>query len=234
MHWHHVRNAALRAQAAYIIDAEESRLAFEGLGNDWMGIFKNDSHQAVLSMDRDNKLYLSISGTRFLYSIGDIWDDIHSRKILTKGNYVSIGAYDGLIDVWEWAKSIAGEDREWNVDGHSLGAIRALYTPIFIPQENIGDIFVFGPIKGTTKEFWEKYKETLDKIFMVVNNNDLFHSWPFFSDFSHPPTYALWLRSHNYEFIDPNDIGWRFNLFDHSMEKYIRNINKFSGKKQYG
>ena len=80
---------------------EQAKAAFEALGLTWLGQFQNDSHQAVLSRDAAGGIYLTISGTRFGRSLGDLLEDIDLTPVdVGGGARVTAGAYDGLSELW--------------------------------------------------------------------------------------------------------------------------------------
>lgn len=214
--------AVKRSAAAYIEDAAQARAAFEALGLTFVSQYRNDSHQAVVSRDAEGRAYLSISGTRFGRSLGDLFDDVRDleTKDLGGGRLVSAGAFEGMLDLWNWAHSLAPADAVWNVDGHSLGGQRAMYTGVFNAIDRIGEIHAFEAPKAANKAFWDWQMPALASAVCVVNAADLWFGWPQISDLSHPPRDHLWLHDDAGAFtvIKPDQWPGGADPADHAIE----------------
>jgi hypothetical protein len=215
--------ACNRAAAAYAYTEAEATQQFQALGNTLLGFYTNDDHQAVISTDVKGAVYLSISGTRFTEcKFDDLFDDFDLALFDLgddDGSKVTQGAYNGLNQMWEWAKSFVPAGTVFNVEGHSLGAWRTLYTPLFLPSNEIGMIHAFEAPKGANELYWQKYATQLASSVNVVNQNDIFYGWPEFdSEVCHPEIPTLWLHPIGYDVILPSQWpeGWDFS--DHSVD----------------
>jgi hypothetical protein len=223
-----VAAAARRAQAAYIEDAAQARAAFEALGLTFVSQYQDDSHQAVVSRDADGKAYLSISGTRFGSSLGDLVDDARdlATKDLGSGRLVSAGAFEGMLDLWKWAHSLSPADTVWNVEGHSLGGQRALFTGVFNSLERVGAIHAFEAPKAANAAFWGWQMPALASAVCVVNGADLWFGWPHISDLSHPPRDHIWLHDDAGGFTVVKPEQWPVGLDpdDHAIELVVKRV----------
>lgn len=225
MDWPAIAKAAARANAAYIEDAAQSKAAFEALGLTWLGIYANDSHQAVLSRDASS-IYLSISGTRFLSRLGDLIDDLFISSIdLGGGAKVSAGAYVGLGAMWAWAQGLAPAGSVFNVEGHSLGGERALYTGSFLPASQIGQICAFEAPKGANAAYWTRYSDIISKAVSTANQSDIWYGWPFLSEYEHPPFPVAWLGVTGYKMIMPSQWPGGVSMAQHDMGMVQARIN---------
>lgn len=196
--------AAKRASMAYAPSPEPLVTA---LGLSFIGQYQNDSHQAVLSADpADGRIFLSISGTRFSQGkLGDLFDDVDLDPVdVGQGARVTKGAYDGLADMWAWARQLAPPGATFNVEGHSLGGWRTAYTPLFLEAGRIGDLYAFESPKPANLAYWQRFDAELASLVNVVNGRDLWASWPFDVPFLkevwiHQPRNRFWLTG------DPGD-----------------------------
>jgi hypothetical protein len=218
--------AAKRAQAAYIVDPALAKKSFEALGHTWIGQFQDADCQAVLSRDDAGTVCLSISGTRFSDGkFGDLFDDVDLEAVdLGCDVIVARGAYDGLFDIWKWAKGLVPSGTTFDVCGHSLGGWRSLYTPLFLSAAQIGAIHAFESPKGATAAYWSTYAAELAGAVSVCNGRDLWYGWPFLSipvDYSHPPAELIWLQEEGYKLITPDQ--WPGGLWhhDHSIDLVV-------------
>lgn len=221
--WKGVYYAAHRANLAYEIDPAKSQANFENTGLHWLGIYQGPSHQAVACLDDTGTAYLSISGTRFGKRIGDLIDDaIFLPKDLGDGIHVTSGAFDCMPEMWDWANSLVDPSTVWNIEGHSLGAWRARYTPLFLENDRIGMIHSFESPKGANAAYWLKYSPILSqKMVSVVNDRDIFITWPFglLNEWEQPAMLPMqWLQGPNVKQIYP--IQWvpGLSIPDHSMD----------------
>jgi Lipase (class 3) len=131
---------------------------------------------------------LSISGTRFGQSVGDLLDDAYILPTdLGGGVRVTSGAYSGMDALWAWAKSLVRTDSVWHVAGHSLGGQRALLTGLFVSVERIGSISAFEAPRTGNAALWSRLAPSLGNATHVRNGEDLWFGWPFISEWSHPP-----------------------------------------------
>jgi hypothetical protein len=227
MDWAAIATAAKRANAAYIEDAAQSRAAFSALGDDWIDIHADDSHQAVLSVDAAGQTHLSISGTRA--STGkllDIFRDVELAPTSVKGGTVTAGVVQGMQALWDWVLQTVPEANTISVCGHSLGAARAHLTPLFLPAPRIGALHSFAAPKFIQADFYQTYHNELQEMVCVLNGQDGWASWVWFDpDWQHrPPLQHVWLRDGGFQMVlgDLWPDGWRFS--DHDMDLYQAKI----------
>lgn len=179
MDWSAIALAVKRASAAYIEKDDESKAAFEALGDTWVGQYQDESHQATLSVDSDGAAHLSISGTRASQgAIADILADMSLKPADVKGGKVTEGVYEGMQHVWDWALQTAPAGTVFNVAGHSLGASRTHLTPLFIPAGQIGALHSFEAPKFCDAHFYETYSAELAHMVCVLNGRDTWAAWP--------------------------------------------------------
>lgn len=227
MNWAAILAAARRAQAAYIEDAGQAQAAFEALGHTFLGQYQNASHQAVVSL-AGGEVCLSISGTRFGQSLGDLMSDINLDLIdVGDGAKVTQGAYEGLADMWAWAQSKADAGAVFNVEGHSLGAWRTYYTPLFLPRERIGRTHCFESPKAANAAFWNRYG--LPDTVSTVNGSDIWFGYPFLGDdVIQRPADHIWLKSTGFQIISPTQWPRGFSPSDHSIDLVVQRIEAIS------
>jgi hypothetical protein len=223
MDWAAIALAAKRANAAYIEDAAQSRAAFSALGDDWIDIHADDSHQAVLSVDAAGQTHLSISGTRA--STGkllDIYADVSLEPTAVKGGTVTQGVVEGMQHLWDWVLQTVPEANPISVSGHSLGGARTHLTPLFLPAQRIGALHSFAAPKFVNADFYQTWHAELANMVCVLNGEDGWASWPWFDpDWQHrPPLQHIWLRNGGFQMVlgDLWPDGWRFS--DHDMDRY--------------
>lgn len=217
--------AARRSNAAYIDDTNSAMAAFEQLGYEFRGQFQNGGHQAVLSRGPDGRIYLSISGTRFSQrKVGDILDDLDTKPFnVGDGALVTLGAYVGLDDMWKWAASLAPPGAVFNIEGHSLGAGRALFSPLFLPDAQIGDVYAFESPRFANAVYWQKYP--LTSAVHTVNGADIFYGYPFVSpQWVHPDRDVIWLKESGFDVIRPTDWAGGLSIADHGIDKVIARL----------
>lgn len=219
-----------RASAAYAETQQEAEQQFLALGNQVLGYYADDDHQAVLSVDVYGQTFLSISGTRFSQGkIGDLFDDVDLDLVpvgdAADGCKVTRGAYEGLDKMWTWAKSFVANETIFNVEGHSLGAWRTLYTPLFLPAQQIGAIHAFESPKGANAAYWQRYSKELSAAVHVVNQDDIFYGWPELnSEVCHPPVPAIWLHPTGFDCITPDQWPGGLSLEDHRVDNVGRRL----------
>ena len=221
--WLSVYQAACRANLAYEMDPAKSQVGFSALGQGltWLGLYQNGNHQAVASLGANGDGFLSISGTRFHTDLGDLLDDAWiAPHDLGDGVHVTAGAFEGLQEVWDWANSLVDPSTVWNVEGHSLGAWRTRYTPVFLPADRIGMLHSFESPKAANAAYWAKYEDELAGMVSIVNDRDLFVSWPFIAgEWCHPARLPVqWLTRLIATEILPDAWPGGQSIGDHSMD----------------
>ncbi|WP_321865751.1 alpha/beta hydrolase family protein [Paraburkholderia tropica] len=232
MNFAEILAAARRADAAYIIDTAKARAAFEALGYTWIGQFKDNDSQAVLSRDASGAVYLSISGTRFSDGkLGDLFDDIVTLPVnLGDGVQVTHGAFDGCADIWAWAKAQVPGGTVFNVEGHSLGGWRATYTPLFLPPAQIGALHAFEPPKGANLAYFQKYSAELARLVIVGNGADLWFGYPRLDRrWIHRPGEMLHLLPTGYRIIDTSEWPGGLDYGDHDIDLVVTRLAVISG-----
>ena len=217
--------SALRSQAAYLEDPVQAAKAFGDLGLEFIGQYTSPGHQAVLSRDHEN-VYLSISGTRFGQSGGafDLFEDIDLLPLtISTGVHVTAGAFDGLDEMWAWAKKEMNDSTVFTVDGHSLGAWRARYTALFLPPERIGAVYSFESPKGANAAFWEAYP--MPYLTSVVNGGDSWSMWPRWgTEWVHPDVPLVHLLKSGYDLVKPSGLPDMLVPTDHAIESIVQRL----------
>jgi hypothetical protein len=223
MNFPEILAAARRSSAAYIDDTNSVMAAFQQLGYEFRGQYQDGSHQAVLSR-MDDQTYLSISGTRFGRKIGDLLDDLDTKPFnIGEGALVALGAYSGLDDMFNWAKVMCPVGTVFTIDGHSLGGGRALFSPLFLPESQIGDVYAFESPKFANAVYWQKHP--LDSAVHTVNGSDIFYGYPFVgSQWVHPARDVIWLKDSGFEVIQPVDWPRGLSVADHGIDKVIARL----------
>lgn len=237
-----VLEAAKRASAAYEVDQAAAQAAFGQLGLDFLGQYQDGSHQAALSHDpTDGAIYLSISGTRFSSGkLGDLFDDLDLDPVDTgAGAMVTKGAYEGLSDMWAWARQLAPPGATFNVEGHSLGGWRTAYTPLFLEVDRIGQLVALESPKPASQTYWCKYDAELSALINVVNGRDLWVSWPFdllnAQRWVHQPRNRLWLTgdpSTPLQVIMPDQWPGGRSPADHDIDLVVTRLSALVGSTQ--
>lgn len=212
--------AALRAQAAYVIDPSAAQIAFEKLGYTWIGQYQDGDSQAVLSKDAAGSIYLSISGTRFSAGkLGDLFDDIDLCPVdVGGGAQVTRGAYESMEEIWTWAQSRVPSDTVWNIEGHSLGGWRTIYAPLFVHPGQIGMLHAFEPPKGANAAYYKRFADELTSLVIVGNGRDIWFGYPRLGDWIHRPGDMLWLQPMGLTVIDTANWPGGLSLGDHSVD----------------
>ena len=208
-----------RARAAYVMDAEAARGAFEALGQTWVGQYREGSVQAVLTM-REGAGFLSISGTRF--SDGQVEDLLKDLEVEGKdvggGAKVASGPFEGLFGLWKWVfANLPATAPVW-VEGHSLGGWRTYYSPLFCPESRLAGLHVFESPKAANAAYWAAYGR--EDTVSVVHQGDIFFGYPFVTDWgaSHPPRDHLWLHAGQLSVIRPEEWPGGLSVEDHSAD----------------
>lgn len=220
--------AAQRAQAVYITDALAAQKAFSGLGMTYLGQYQDATHQGAVSTDSKGRYYVTISGTRYSEGYGadlfaDIWLAPHD---CLKGGQVASGIIEGMDKFWAWALSKIPATAVINVEGHSLGAERALLTPMYLPPERMGDIYAFEPPMFATPEWWEAYGSALANAVCTVQGADRWFAWPPRQGYVHNPNgQYLWLQSTKIQFITAAQwLTTALSDGDHSIDQLVQRI----------
>lgn len=220
-------NAAQRANAAYVSDPLAVKAAFAALDMTFVAQYRNATHQAVISTDTRGRYYLSISGTRFSQNNNvDLLDDIWLAPVnAAKGGVVPAGVNQGMQDFWQWVLQNVPSGLEINVEGHSLGAERALLTPLFLPKERIGDLYAFEPPQCGTQEFWDAYRDELKDAVVTVCGNDLWFGWPPRQGYVHDAqSNVFWLLDQHVEIIKPSEWTGASCEADHAITEVIARL----------
>lgn len=212
--------AGQRAEAAYIVDPAAAKTAFEQLGMTFLGQYQDSTHQGVVSMDAKGRYYVTITGTRWSEGFGaDLLSDIWLAPVnAPKGGVVPSGVYCGMKDFWGWVATKIPAGTGFNIEGHSLGAERALLAPIFVDPKLIGDIYAFEPPQCGTQEFWDAYREDLKNAVVTVCGQDIWFNWPPHQGYVHDAKMAvLWLLSTGSEWVLPAQYQGGNNAGDHQI-----------------
>jgi len=219
--------AAQRANAAYITNADDSKAAFLALGDTWIAMYQNDSHQAVMSTNLSGYSYLSISGTRSPLSM-DLFDDVSLDSVKVQGGKVTSGAYEGMDSLWNWALSTAPRGTMFSVCGHSLGGSRTHLTPLFLPDARIGPMFSFEAPKFCDAAYYETYNNELSGMRCFLNGKDLWASWPWDNpDWNARPLVDhIWLKDDygQYELIPGDKWPGGVDAADHDMSMVAKRV----------
>jgi hypothetical protein len=226
VNWASILAAAKRAQAAYIEDAAEAKAAFEALGLEFIGQHQDVLHQAVLSRDRTGAIYLSISGTRFGEAHNaDLLEDVYLLPVMApRGGVVAAGVYNGMAEFWTWVNANV-PDGAINVEGHSLGAERALLTPLFLPKARIGSLHAFEAPQCASPAYWTAYAAELAGAVHTVNGGDVWYGWPPVSQYRHPNANLIWLTGSGYEIIKPSQWPGGLSMGDHSIAEVVARLD---------
>jgi hypothetical protein len=221
MDWAAIALAAKRANAAYLIDREQSKAAFEALGDVWLGIYSDADNQAVMSLDVGGRVHLSISGTRASsFKLADLFDDVSLDPHPVKGGTVTDGVISGMQDVWSWALSVAPKDAVISVAGHSLGAARCHLTPLFLPPAQIGSLHSFEAPKFLGADFYATYAAELAGMVCVLNGRDTWAAWPWIDPRwqARPQQDHIWLTTAGFAVIPASQWPGAGSFADHGMD----------------
>ncbi|KAA0999045.1 hypothetical protein FVF58_42800 [Paraburkholderia panacisoli] len=216
-----------RANAAYIEDAAQSKMAFSALGDVWSDIFKNSSHQAVMSVDASGGTHLSISGTRASnLHVLDLFADVSLEPKQVKGGAVTEGVVQGMQEMWDWAFSVAPAGSVFNVTGHSLGASRTHLTPLFLPPAQIGALHSFEAPKFCDAQFYATYAPELASMVCVQNGADLWAAWPWIDPrwVARPQPEHYWLNDVGFDLIPASQWPGGVNPLDHDVSLVQRRV----------
>jgi hypothetical protein len=212
--------AGQRAEAAYIVDPVAAKAAFEQLGMTFLGQFQDSTHQGVVSQDAKGRYYVTITGTRWSEGFGaDLLNDIWLAPVKApKGGLVASGVYCGMKDFWAWVLSKVPAGAVLNIEGHSLGAERALLAPIFLSPAQIGDLYAFEPPQCATQEYWDAYRDELSQAVVTVCGLDLWFNWPPRQGYVHDAQMqVLWLLSTGSQWILPANYKGGSSASDHHI-----------------
>lgn len=228
--------AARRCAAVYIEEADRATAAFVALGSTAIDRYHDDTHQAVLHRSSRGRTTLTISGTRIggtlAERIADLAADIdYLDDDPTDGVRVARGALTGLADLWRWVVDRAAPDLPIDVEGHSLGGWRAVYTPLFLASDRIGALTAFEPPKAGDAAFWAKYPD-LARLTTVVHGYDPCVAWPPLGDLiQRPGRSLLWLHDGTWTAVSEADWpgGDIFEIGDHDIERVGDALARLAG-----
>ncbi|WP_321951860.1 lipase family protein [Paraburkholderia bannensis] len=227
MDWTALLLAARRANAAYIEDQAASKAAFLSLGDDWISMYADASHQAVLSATPAGETHLSISGTRASEGkLADVWADARLDPVLCGGGTATAGVCERMQELWDWVLQTVPADITISVCGHSLGGARTHLTPAFLPCDRIGALHSFAAPKFIAADFYAAHHDALAGMVCVLNGRDGWASWPWFDKrwTARPPLEHIWLQDTGFDLVlgDLWPGGWAFA--DHDMDEYQARI----------
>ncbi|MGF6963042.1 hypothetical protein OKW43_000047 [Paraburkholderia sp. WC7.3g] len=234
MDWQALALACRRANAAYIENDGDSKAAFYALGDTWISQLQDESHQAVLSVDKAGATWLSISGTRASDGqLADVWRDVALTPVSIKGGHVTRGAQSGMVHVFDWAMSTAPVGTVFNLTGHSLGAVSVTLAPGYLAANQIGTITSLAAPKFIAADFFVSHAAVFQRLTAVVSGADGWCSFPWFDSRwqCRAPTRTIWLKDDIGTFqvlIDGNQWpgGWRFG--DHDIGHYQSRIERIA------
>lgn len=233
MDWSATALACRRANSAYIIPQDQSRSAFEALGDVWIGMYANSSHQAVLSADDRGETHLSISGTRAsALKLMDIFADVSLEPVSIAGGTITQGVVEGMQQMWDWVHATVPAGDVVHVSGHSLGGSRAQASPAFMDGARLGIIHSFAAPKFIAADFFAAHADVVARMVCVLNAADGWASWPWFDHRwqDRPPIEHAWLKNDVGAFqmiqgpLWPN--GWVFA--DHDIGMYQGRCDKIA------
>jgi hypothetical protein len=212
--------AGQRAEAAYIVDPAAAQTAFEQLGMKFLGQYQDSTHQGVVSQGKNGQYYVTITGTRWSEGFGaDLLSDIWLAPVKApKGGVVPAGVYCGMKDFWAWVYTKIPAGSPVNIEGHSLGAERALLAPCFIDPSLIGDLYAFEPPQCGDQAFWDAYRQDLKNAVVTVNGQDIWFNWPPHQGYVHDANMQiLWIMSITSQWILPSQYRAGSNAGDHDI-----------------
>jgi hypothetical protein len=219
--------AAKRCSAVYTEDLATVTSAFSQLGMSVLGQYKNNTHQAILSKNAQGWFYLSIAGTRFGEEDNvDIIDDLWLAPVeLAGAGQVASGVYSGMDDFWKWVLAQLPANATLNIEGHSLGAERALLTPHFLPPVQLGDLYAFEAPQCATQAYWDAYRSALSGAISTVCGEDIWYNWPPNQDYVHDAqSTVIWLQATGASIIKPSDWPVGLSTTDHDIQTVIAYI----------
>jgi hypothetical protein len=224
-----ILTAAKRANAAYLMQEADSRAAFEALGDTWIAMYQNASHQAVLSACPNGETHLSISGTRAsAFKFLDVFADMSLEPAPVSGGTVTRGVVEGVQEMWNWVFAVIPSNEVVNVAGHSLGGARTHLTPVYLPLHQIGTLASFEAPKFAQADFYASHAEALAGMACVLNGSDLWASWPWRNVEwnARPLAQHYWLLDDSGAFmmIDGNEWGGGADADDHDITRVIARL----------
>lgn len=249
--------AARRAEAAYFTHADQSKAVFEHMGYAWLGMWQNDSSQAVLSI-KEGFVFLSISGTRAsALKLEDIFLDVDltplqvqaswwqvANGVIINNGQVTAGAYADMKEIWQWAQekinsaALANMKVIFNVDGHSLGGARAQLTPLFLPKEQIGCVYSFESPKFAETNYFQWALPYMPHLVCTLNGGDGWAAWPWNDTVMiRPPIPHLWLQAPNrygYDWIEPHLWPGGMNFKDHDIDAIVARLTRLATVSRLG
>lgn len=234
MDWQALALACRRANAAYVEDDDASKAAFAALGDTWVSQLQDDSHQAVLSIDKAGQAWLSISGTRASdLQLGDVLRDVRLDPVAIKGGHATEGAADGMQHVFDWAQSTAPAGAVLNITGHSLGSVSAQLAPAYMLSERIGRIYGYAAPKFIAQDFFDSHAAVFARFVGVLNSKDGWANFPWLDSrwqYRAPVPHA-WLKNDQGTFeVLPSGNRWPGGMVysDHDIDNYQRRVDKIA------
>lgn len=224
--------ACRRANASYVEKDSDCKVAFEKLGDTWIGQYADSSHQACLSVDLHGQTWLSIAGTRASdLQIGDILRDVALVPVAINGGHVTTGAAEGMDRVYDWAMATAPKGAVFQIVGHSLGAVSATLAPAYLAPSQIGTITSLAAPKFVAADFFASHAAVFERLMPVVSGADGWASWPWRDPAwqYRAPVETLWLENDQGAFAILSDGnrwtgGWSFA--DHDVDRYQARLDK--------
>lgn len=220
--------AAQRSNAVYLTDKSAAQSAFEALGMTFLGQYQDTTHQGVVSKDAKGLYYVTIAGTRFHEGYGvDVFTDLWLAPVnAPKGGQVPSGVYSGMKGFWNWALSLVPPGTVLNIEGHSLGAERALLSPLFLSKDQIGEIHAFEPPQCGTQEYWDAYRDVLATAVVTVNGADILFGYPPRQGYVHDAQgkFLWFLPSGTIQSISATQWPGGTSYDDHSLDLLITRI----------
>lgn len=229
--WKRLHHSAQLAQAAYIDTMAAAVAAFNQLGHVVIARYLDGDHQAFL-LRSDEGHTLTISGTRFGRSLGDLMDDADIvAKDVGNGGRVACGPYTGMADLWRWALDHAAPGADFAVCGHSLGGERTLMTELFLPADRIRYLHAFESPKCGNAAFWASVAKSMAKAVCVINGRDLWAGWPMVSEWDHPPIAHIHLLGDpgRWEMVGPDSWPAAIDPDDHSIDLVANRLGDIAG-----
>jgi hypothetical protein len=230
-------------------DNNQSNIVFDGIKSK-PKFFYNDKTSAygfLLYNEESKTIYLSFRGTN---DIKDVYYDCELDLVSVDNilNIDNIKVHKGFLKQFkslneEIIKALS--ELEYNtiyINGHSLGGgiatIASLYYKIMFPEKKIY-LHTFGSPRVGNKDFVKKIQDNIYGYYRVVNEVDPITTYPISAEYLHIGN-CLILKSNGKVTITNKDTPYYYrlivsffhiDLLDHSLDGYIKNINKLLGNK---
>ena len=168
------------ASAVYQTDSSKFTAVGEALGLLFVALVGDDECQAMVVKEPGGQIIVT-RGTQVTehFSAHELWDDacpLHTN--LGDGAVVRAGAYTPFKRVWD-AQIAPLLDRgvRTTFTGHSLGAQRSCYGPLFLPLFTPVEVVAFAPPKAGNAAFWaQAYNGRLPPL-IVGRRDDFAPAW---------------------------------------------------------